>query len=90
MADAREVAEWLKAEVLKGGYYVTQDAAAFGIVNRFGKEFVYTRKGGGLGVSTQVLREFLKISKDTVVWSRQRKYWRPRQPDDPKSREVKY
>jgi len=85
-----EVAEWLKREVLEGETYLSQGAAVAGISQRFGARFIHQIKGGGLGVSTRVLREFVKISKDSVVWSRKYRYWRPRQSDDPKGRQVEY
>jgi hypothetical protein len=76
------VEELTKAEVLH------QSQVVYDIEERFGETFVELNARGGLVISPGVLREFEKLTKDSVVWSRRGRYWRKRRDDDPSSRMI--
>jgi hypothetical protein len=80
MATAKEVATWMMGEVEKSNY-VYQDAVAHRM-SAFGEGFTYRNKNGNLAIKKEVLKEFEKLSKDTVVWSRAQRAWRKRTPHD--------
>jgi hypothetical protein len=54
----------------------------------FGEIFIGQKDNGNMAISPEVLAEILLISKKTVIWNRRARYWRLRQPGDPKSRRV--
>jgi len=82
MATPREVAEWMCNQLEEHGALVQADAV-YQINSNFGSEFVYQHERGGLGIDKRVLREFRKLTEDTVVWDRWDKLWRKRVASDP-------
>ena len=76
-----DVAAWM-AEELDRVEYLYQETAVYEIQTRFGDEFVYTNDNGNLAISREVLREFRKLTADTVVWERGERYWRFRESYD--------
>ena len=101
MATAKDVAEWMKAEVDKRGELLQTDAATH-IERHFGGDFVEQSIGGGRGIRIgfaysvglvirkDVLRQFRKITDKTVVWDRTLRLWRRRRPKDAPSRRQDY
>ena len=75
-------------EELKLQRYLYQDVAAYGIVERFGPEFVYHNANGNLAIDKRVLAEFRVITKDVVVWERGEKLWRFREVHDESGRQA--
>ena len=65
-----------------------QESAVYDIAQKFGKEFTYDNENGNLAIRKDVLTIFRKLTKDSVVWERGERYWRPRQKfDDPSRRQ---
>lgn len=78
------VTDWMIERITAVGELFQVDAADY-ILRAFGGDHVYENKNGNLAIDKTVLREFNKITKDTVVWVRAGRYWRLRQPsDDPR------
>lgn len=78
MATSEVVAAWMLAEVLRTGY-VEQEDFTYQIGKRFGKDFLYDNENGNLAISKTVLKDFRKISGDSIIWSRSERAWRKRQ-----------
>jgi hypothetical protein len=76
MPTARDVAEWMLQEVIFRE--LDQDYAAHNIQRIFGGEFVYENANGNWAINRNVLKEFRKITGDTVVWERNSRRWRKR------------
>ncbi|MBK9266343.1 MAG: hypothetical protein IPM54_41980 [Polyangiaceae bacterium] len=74
-------------EVKTKGTLYQRDAVEH-IDRHFGQRFVYSNENDNPAISTNVLKEFERISLKTVVWNRREFFWRLRQPSDPSSRSV--
>ena len=66
MATKEEAAKWMVEEV-NNKPYLHQENAARMIKNQFGEEFTYKNKNRNLAISEEVLDEFNKQTKETVV-----------------------
>lgn len=86
MATFNEVAEYMLNR-LRELKYLYQDVIVYDIASRFGDEFVYYNKNGNPAISQAVLREFRKLTKNTVVWERGERFWRERGPYDSPGRQ---
>jgi hypothetical protein len=75
------VAEWMAAE-LEREEFLYQETAVYEIAARFGEEFTYENERGAPAISRKVLREFGKLTGDSVIWERREKMWRKRAADD--------
>lgn len=64
-----------------------QEQAAWDIMRKFGKQFVYDNENGNPAIEKSVLTAFEKISKEEIVWSRSERFWRLREPSDTNSRQ---
>ena len=85
-ATAQDVAEWMLEELKQlGALY--QESVAQKIRAQFGDAYVYTNANGNWAIRKDVLSAFNKLSKDSVVWLREDRYWRLRQPDDKPGRQ---
>ncbi|WP_409334674.1 DUF6953 family protein [Bradyrhizobium sp. AUGA SZCCT0124] len=83
MATPTDVADWMLAELLKrepDGF--RQNDAAIAIQRRFGEAYVYRNANFNLAIDKLVLAAFRHLTRDTVVWDRERRHWRLRRPDD--------
>ncbi len=87
MTTARDVAQWMADEVQSDGY-LPQEYAVGEIIDRFGFDFVYMNDNGNYAIARPVLREFRKLTNDTVVWEQYERRWRLREPSDPPKRQV--
>ena len=81
MATARDVAQFLLKLVQAEGVLHHQDAVS-AIEEEFGLPFLTENELGNLVIDRSVLREFMEISRDTVVWVKTERFWRLREPDD--------
>jgi hypothetical protein len=85
-ADPAEViALWMMAIFRKTGG-LTQKQAVWGIRELFGPEYLTTSARGRQTLPRNVLKAFQALDPENVVWSTQRRAWRPRHPDDPPAR----
>jgi hypothetical protein len=84
---ALSAANWMKEQIVSG-HWLYQDDAADEIRRLFGEACVYENAAGGTSISKEVLKEFNKITKHTVVWVRPERAWREREPHDPSGRTV--
>jgi hypothetical protein len=78
---AKDVAAWMLEE-LKRDEYLYQDVAVTEIESRFGASFIYINDSGNQAIAKDVLAEFKKITRDTVVWERGQRLWRKREDYD--------
>lgn len=78
----RNVAQWMLQELHRRDGWLQQRDTVRGIVEQFGEEFTYQNRHGHPAISPDVLKEFRKLSRDEVVWSRSRQLWRRRQGRD--------
>ena len=81
MATPSNVAQWL-VDQLREEQTLYQETAAFGIVEEFGDEFVYYNAAGNTAISKDVLKEFNRLTGDSVVWVRSERCWRFREDHD--------
>ena len=82
MPSATDVARWM-ADRVEGQAWVYQGVIVQDIRAEFGDEFVYFNENGNLAIARPVLREFRKLTKDSLVWERGTRAWRPRREGDP-------
>lgn len=83
---AASVAVWMLEE-LRQKKNLYQEQVAWDIKRRFGKSLIYDNANGNPAISKAVLKEFNKITKDDVVWSRSERFWRARVPSDKPGRQ---
>lgn len=87
-ATAKEVAEWM-VERIKLFKHYPQYLFVLDIKKEFGHVFIYTNENGNDAIDKKVLREFRKLTKDTVVWERGDLEWRLRKSyDSPGKRQA--
>jgi hypothetical protein len=83
-----EVAQWMRDKVLSENYMYQEDIV-YEIAQKFGEEYVYDNENGNLAISKKVLKEFRRLTEETVVWERGERCWRKREPsDDPDRRQA--
>jgi hypothetical protein len=85
VASAKEIAEWMM-EQISDDMYLYQETVAYEIASRFGDNFTYYNHNGNLAIGQCVLREFRKLTEDTIVWNKGEKAWRWRVGDDSQGR----
>jgi len=80
---ASDVAQWMFNQINKKRelYHIE---VVYQIEDKFGPQFVYENQAGNLVISREVLKEFRKLTEETVVWYRSELCWRIRSADDPK------
>ncbi|WP_199858184.1 hypothetical protein [Limnothrix sp. PR1529] len=83
---AKDVAEWMLKQI-EGKGEIYQGDVVWEIQAEFGGEFVYENENFNLAISPAVLKEFRKITADTVVWSRGERMWRKRDTSDEPGRQ---
>lgn len=77
----KDVAEWM-IEFMGESHWLYQEVVARKIKEAWGDDFVYRNENGNLAISKGVLREFRKLTEETLVWERGEKAWRPRKPHE--------
>jgi len=80
---AFDVAYWMLEQITKKRE-LYQNEVVYLIEDKFGPQFVYENQAGNLVISREVLKEFRKLTEETVVWYRSELCWRIRSADDPK------
>jgi len=80
---AASVAHWMLNQINKKRE-LYQNEVVYQIEDKFGPQFVYENQAGNLAISREVLKEFRKLTEETVVWYRSELCWRIRSADDPK------
>jgi hypothetical protein len=78
---AQKVAEWMLKELKRLGN-LHQDTIVFEIAEKFGSQFTYDKKDGNLAIRIDILTAFRELTKDSVVWVQEDRYWRMRTPYD--------
>jgi hypothetical protein len=86
MPTAKDVAQWMLAEVRKGDW-LHQEVIVHEIESAFGEDFVYVNQNGNQAISKDVLKEFRSVSGQEVVWERGERAWRLRTAGDAPSRQ---
>jgi hypothetical protein len=76
------VAHWMLNQINKKRE-LYQNEVVYQIEDKFGHQFVYENQAGNLAISREVLKEFRKLTEETVVWYRSELCWRIRSADDP-------
>lgn len=64
----------------------TRRKTVVSISDKFGNEFTYTNENGNPAIDRRVLKEFRKLTGDTVAWDRWEFAWRKRTADDAPAR----
>lgn len=83
---ARPAADWMLSEFNRVGGVLVQRQAAIGIHATFGSDFTYKNAQGNLAINSIVLREFRKLTEESIVWEKDNLRWRARSPDDPRDK----
>jgi hypothetical protein len=78
---AQKVAEWMLKELQRLGK-LHLDTAVYEIAEKFGSQFTYDKKDGNLAIRIDILAAFRELTKDSVVWVQEDRYWRMRTPYD--------
>ena len=78
---AEDVAKWM-VEQLEHQKCLYQERAAPEIKKQFGQDFTYTNENGNLAIHKDVLDVFTKLTKDSVVWDGEDRFWRKRKEGD--------
>ncbi|MGP2502286.1 DUF6953 family protein [Pantoea ananatis] len=85
---AKSIAEWMVAAMEKDGCLYQDDVVDF-LVKRKEEGFLIENNDGNQVLSKPVLNEFLKLTKENVVWVRSDFYWRYRVPEDEPGRNAR-
>ena len=83
---SQKVAEWMFKELKRVGK-LHQDTAVYEIAEKFGSQFTYDNKDGNLAIRIDILDAFRELTKDSVVWVQEDRYWRMRTPYDEPGRQ---
>lgn len=84
---AKDVAAWLAEQVISEPGYTYQGVIVYDLSHKFGDEFTYLNENGNPAIRKDVLAEFRKLTKDTVVWDGGERAWRKREHGDARSRQ---
>lgn len=85
---AKDVARWMVDQVSRYRY-MDQSFAVGRIEWDFGKEFIHTNRHGNRAINKDVLNEFEKLTRDTVVWLQRKRTWRLREDGDAPGRKQR-
>ena len=86
MSEVRDVAQWMLQRLHENGE-LYQDEAVDEIERNFGSAFVYENENGNPAIDRGVLREFRRLTGESVVWERGEQLWRRRSTDDEDGRQ---
>lgn len=78
---AKNVAAWM-VELMGNSHWLYQEVVVRKIRERWGDEYVYNNRNGNLAISKPVLKEFRKLTENSLVWERGERAWRPRKPHE--------
>ncbi|PKC35340.1 RNA helicase [Pantoea ananatis 15320] len=85
---AKSIAEWM-VTVLEKDQCLYQDDVVDYLVKKKEEDFLIENNDGNQVLSKPVLSEFLKLTKDNVVWVRSDLYWRYRVAEDEPGRNAR-
>jgi len=85
MATPKDVAAWMVQQFAPHGLY--QEIAVRDIRNTFGEAFIYKNASGNWAIDKEVLKEFRKLTRETVIWERGTRRWRKREQYDKPGRQ---
>jgi hypothetical protein len=68
-------------------HWLYQETVVIAIRRDCGPEFVYTNESGNPAIDRSVLREFRKLTEQTLIWERGEKAWRRRKDSDKPTRQ---
>ena len=81
MTTAREIAQWMVDQLeIRSELY--QEDAVHEIAHMFGEEFTYENENGNAAIDKTVLKEFKKLTGDSVIWEHGQRMWRKRHDYD--------
>jgi hypothetical protein len=83
----RDVARWMNGQVRESSFFY-HEFAVRGIRRGFESRFLTTNRHGNWIIVPEVLAEFLKLTRNEVVWSRSVKFWRKRRDIDPADKRM--
>jgi hypothetical protein len=86
MPTPKDAALWMQSQVNSKGELYQVDAMDY-IRLHFGSQFVTINASGNEGIAKSVLAAFNKLTAADVVWARNSRYWRRRQPGDEPGRQ---
>jgi hypothetical protein len=78
----KDAADWMLKKFNEDDGILYQEEAALAIEELFGEGVTYLNENGSLAIDPAVLKEFRKLTEDTVVWVRGERYWRRRESFD--------
>jgi hypothetical protein len=82
----KDVAEYMIGHMGES-HWLYQETIVSRIRHDCGQEFVYNNESGNLAIDKAVLREFRKLTEQTLIWERGSKAWRRRKEHDKPSRQ---
>ncbi|PYC18759.1 hypothetical protein DMX02_18035 [Pseudomonas jessenii] len=86
--DAKDVADWMLAQIVKDGC-IYQDDVVDHIVKARSEELLRENADGNLALGTVVLSAFRALTPESVVWVKPDRYWRWRVAEDGPSRDAR-
>jgi hypothetical protein len=84
-----EVAQWMLAR-LEEYNVLYQDEIVTEIESRFGGQYVYVNEHGSQAIDKKLLKEFRRLTEESVVWEPGEKLWRKRTSSDEPGRRQSY
>jgi hypothetical protein len=81
-----DVAKYMLAQMGEN-HWLYQETIVSRIRHNCGPEFVYNNESGNLAIDKAVLREFRKLTEQTLIWERGSKAWRRRKEHDKPNRQ---
>jgi hypothetical protein len=84
---AKIVAEWM-LEQIGDSHRLYQEIIVRKIQATWGDDYVYRNANGNPVISKDVLKEFRKLTEDTLVWERGERAWRRRFEKEKTGRSV--
>ncbi|GAD31319.1 ATP-dependent RNA helicase HrpA [Photobacterium leiognathi lrivu.4.1] len=86
--NAQELALWMQSELDKDTCLYQDDVVDFALKNDL-ESLLKENSNGNVVLSKDVLNEFKKLNKTSVVWVRPDKYWRFRVAEDENDRNAR-
>jgi hypothetical protein len=81
-----DLAKYMLAQMGES-HWLYQETIVSLIRQNCGPEFVYNNESGNLAIDKAVLREFRKLTEQTLIWERGSKAWRRRKESDKPTRQ---
>ncbi|EGR0536026.1 hypothetical protein E4J49_25140 [Vibrio parahaemolyticus] len=86
--NAQELALWMQSELDKDTCLYQDDVVDFAVKNDL-ESLLKENSDGNVVLGKDVLSEFEKLNKTSVVWVRPDKYWRFRVAEDENGRDAR-